>query len=348
MLFRSLLCAGIVFATIQSSPLRWLASPRSGGVMLRRLLPVAVLTPALIVWARLLGQEYGLFSTIEFGAAAIAAATIVAFSGALLWCAALLDALDRERLVGEQQISRLNAELFVKLRALEVANAELEGFSYATSHVLRAPLRAMDGFSRILEEDYGGKLDDEARRLIGVVRGNARDMSELIDEILGFLQLGRQAVEPQPLDMNRLAGAALESLRPKIGDRRIAFRIADLPSARGDPDMIGRVWLQLLDNAIKFTAPKARATIEVGASPGPRETVYFVRDNGVGFDMQFARKLFGVFNRLHGAEFSGDGMGLAIVQRVVVKHGGRVWAEGRPGHGAVFYFSLPAVEALHA
>lgn len=341
------LSTGIVFFSIEDSVLYWLASPRSGGVMLRRLLPLGILLPVLIVWLRLIGQASGLFVTSEFGAATVAVAMMVSMSCALLWCAAVLDRLDRERLSGEEQIRRLNVVLRQRVGVLEVANKELEGFSYSTSHVLRTPLRAIDGFCRILFEDYSNKLDGEGKRLLGVVRSSAQEMADLIDGILGFLRLGRDQMSIGPIDMAASVRSALQELEPKTRGRRLKIEIAPLPGAFGDAAMIQRVWTNLLDNAVKFTAPKAHALVQVGALAGDDETIYYVRDDGVGFDMQFAGKLFGVFNRLHGSEFVGNGMGLAIVQRVVSRHGGRVWAEGKPDQGATFYFSLPTKEIVY-
>ena len=342
-----LLATGIIFVGIEAGVLHWLASPRSGGVMLRRLLPLGILLPAMIVWLRLVGQAGGMFISIEFGAATVAVAMMVSVSCALLWCAAVLDRLDRERLSGEARIRRLNALLRQRVGVLEVANKELEGFSYSTSHVLRTPLRAIDGFCQILLEDYSDRLDDEGKRLLGVVRSSAQEMAELIDGILGFLRLGRDPMSVGLIDMSVSVRTALEELEPKTRGRRLKIEVASLPNAFGDAAMIQRVWTNLLDNAIKFTARKADALIEVGALASGDETVYYVRDDGVGFDMQFAGKLFGVFNRLHGSEFVGNGMGLAIVQRVVSRHGGRVWAEGKPDKGATFYFSLPTKEIVY-
>ena len=232
---------------------------------------------------------------------------------------------------------------------LEAANTELEGFSYSVSHDLRAPLRAIDGFSQILLEDYGQKLDDEGKRLLGVVRDGTVKMSRLIDDILAFSRAGRTGVNRESVDMEALVRSILaEQLAPALAGRKLAIDIGKLPAAHGDRAMLERVWSNLLDNAIKFTAPKPDARIAIGAGAGEGETVYSVRDNGVGFDMKYADKLFGVFHRLHGAEFPGTGIGLAIVKRIVGRHGGRVWAESQPGAGASFYFALPAKEASHA
>ncbi|MGQ0546479.1 MAG: GAF domain-containing protein [Betaproteobacteria bacterium] len=235
----------------------------------------------------------------------------------------------------EEQIEALNESLKRYTGQLEASNKELESFSYSVSHDLRAPLRAIDGFARMLEEDYGGRLDEEGRRLLGVVRSSSRHMGQLMDDLLDFSRLGRQELNKQDIDMPALAREAARELgaEPEIGQ---------LPAAHADRTLLRQVWLNLIGNAVKYSAKRAAPRIEVGGRDDAKESLYWVRDNGVGFDMRYARKLFGVFQRLHGAdEFPGTGVGLAIVQRVVSRHGGRVWAEGRAGEGACFYFSLP-------
>ena len=179
------------------------------------------------------------------------------------------------------------------------------------------------------------------------MRSSAREMSDLVNGILGFLRLGREELRPAPINMDDLARSALDDLKEKTDARAIDIEIEPLPDTFGDAAMIRRVWTNLLENAVKFTAPRANARIELGARAGESETIYFVRDNGVGFDMRFTAKLFGVFSRLHSSEFSGHGLGLAVVQRVVARHGGRVWAEAKPDEGATFYFSLPKQELNH-
>ncbi|TMH74316.1 MAG: GAF domain-containing protein [Betaproteobacteria bacterium] len=217
--------------------------------------------------------------------------------------------------------------------------AELESFSYSVSHDLRAPLRAIDGYARMLEEDYAGRLDAEAQRLIGVVRANARRMGQLIDDLLAFSRLSRQQPARARLDMSALACEVGHDLR---GNRPATIEVAPLPPAQADAALLRQVWTNLIGNALKYSAKKAEARVDIGAREDAGETVYWVRDNGAGFDMRYAQKLFGVFQRLHRAdEFEGTGVGLAIVQRIVARHGGRVWAEGEPGAGACFYFSLP-------
>jgi len=261
----------------------------------------------------------------------------------------LMAALDHDFELMQAQrdaIQRLNADLERRVAErtaqLETSNKELEDFTYTVSHDLRTPLRAIDGFSRILEEDYGGKLDDEARRLIGVVRENTRKMGQLIDDLLTFSRLGRNPIAATSINMEALARSALAEIGAPAAAGRARIEIHALPEAWGDPAPIKQVWTNLLSNAIKFSGKRDQPLIEVSAHDDGANAVYCVKDNGAGFDMQYYAKLFGVFQRLHGNdEFPGTGVGLAIVRRIVSRHGGRAWAEGKMGEGAAFYFSLP-------
>jgi signal transduction histidine kinase len=225
---------------------------------------------------------------------------------------------------------------------LEQTNRELEAFAYSVSHDLRAPLRAIDGFSKIVLEDYGDRLDDEGRRLLGVVRLNTERMGRMIDDILRFSRTARQEMSTREVDMEKLTREVFDELSAlEPPERRILLQVADLPFACGDQAMLRQVLVNLLSNAIKFTRPKAEARIEVGFVAGLAENEYFVRDNGVGFDGGLGTKLFATFQRLHSADqFEGTGIGLAIVKRIVTRHGGRVWAEGKVGEGAVVHFTL--------
>lgn len=221
--------------------------------------------------------------------------------------------------------------------ALEAANKELGAFSYSVSHDLRAPLRAMDGFARILVEDYGPHLDPQAQRYLHLVRDNARQMGQLVDDLLGFSRLGRQPLKKQPVAPGELVRQALAELREEQEERGIELKIGELPPCQADPALLRQVFVNLLSNALKYTRDREKAVIEVGW----REGAYFVRDNGTGFDMRYAHKLFGVFQRLHRAEeYEGTGVGLAIVQRIVHRHNGRVWAEAELDKGATFYFTI--------
>jgi PAS domain S-box-containing protein len=221
-------------------------------------------------------------------------------------------------------------------------NKELEAFTYSVSHDLRAPLRYIDGYSKILEEDYYDKLDNEGKRVIKVIMSNARRMRKLIDDLLQFAKLGRKDVSRSRLNMTQLVNAIVKEQLEQEPERRIEIKIDPLASAVGDGDMIRQVWENLISNAIKYTGKTAHAAIEISSEVNSQEVQYRIHDNGVGFDMQYAGKLFGVFQRLHKIQdFAGTGVGLAIVKRVIDRHNGRVWAEGALNKGASFYFTIP-------
>jgi signal transduction histidine kinase len=247
-----------------------------------------------------------------------------------------------DRLENQKKIDRLNAELAHQVGELAAVNKELETFSYSVSHDLRAPLRAVDGFSRVLETDYATRLDGEALRYLGRIRGNVRRMGLLIDDLLKFSRLSRKDLETRGVDMHSLVHNVVEDLS-RSRDHLPPVTIGDLPPAEGDLDLLRQVWTNLVDNAVKYSARQPEPRVEISGTSDGREVTYTVRDNGVGFDMAYADKLFGVFQRLHRQdEFEGTGVGLAIVQRVIHRHGGRIWAVAAPDQGAAFHFTLPA------
>ena len=245
----------------------------------------------------------------------------------------------RERV--EAEVRNLNVELQQRVVDLRNANQEMEAFSFSVSHDLRSPLAVIGGFSHILTEEYADKVDDEGKRCMRIIQNNTHKMGQLIDDLLGFSRLGRQAIHPVDIDMEELVRDVFAEVRMTSG-RGVHLDIQSVGPARGDAAMIRQVWANLLSNAVKFSAHNDQARVEVVGAAKDGENLYSVHDNGAGFDMEYAGRLFGVFQRLHsGEEFEGTGVGLAIVKRIVERHGGRVWGEGKVGEGATFYFTLP-------
>ncbi|HOI70815.1 MAG TPA: ATP-binding protein [Methanobacterium sp.] len=247
-----------------------------------------------------------------------------------------------ERIEKVRTLNQLNEELQMEREKLKAANQELETFAYSVSHDLKVPLRAIDGFSRILGEDYHEKLDDEGKRLIDIIRQNTKKMSQLIDDILHLSRAGRQDMMLTKIDLESLIQNAFNELKQSNKDRNIQLEIEPLPPVYGDRALLQQVISNLIANSFKFTGPRETALIEVGFQVGKKEYIFHIKDNGVGFNMKYSDKLFGLFQRLHGQdEFDGTGVGLSIVQRIIRRHGGDIWAEGKVDEGATFYFSLP-------
>lgn len=230
-----------------------------------------------------------------------------------------------------------------RTKQLEATNRELESFSYSVSHDLRAPLRAIDAFSRKLLKDMGNKLNENEKRKFNIIVDNARRMGQIIDDLLALSQLGRQAMSSSAVDMSELVRQVWEECYEPNAYRKIELKMGDLPQAIGDRGLLKQVVANLISNAVKFTKFRKDAIIEIAGSEQGNENIYYVKDNGAGFNMEYYDKLFGVFQRLHNAaEFEGTGIGLSIVSRIINRHGGRIWAEGKENEGAVFYFTIPA------
>jgi two-component system sensor histidine kinase/response regulator len=241
----------------------------------------------------------------------------------------------------EMQIKLLNASLQQNLQQIEAANKELESFSYSVSHDLRAPLRSILGYTQVLEEDYIDKLGADAKQVLGIIRQNAVRMNALINDLLEFSRLGKQELQKSEVNTEKLVEHTLQQISASTR-HEAEVRINPLMPAFADYSLLNQVWLNLLSNAIKYSSKKEKPVVEIGSHKEKNEVVFYVRDNGTGFNMEYVHKLFGVFQRLHKAEeFEGTGVGLALVQRIVNRHGGRVWAEGKINEGATFYFSLP-------
>ena len=263
----------------------------------------------------------------------------------------LRDAYDKmEARVQERTIDLLQSNLALEVeikrsseanQQLTAANQELAAFAYTIAHHLRAPLRAMNGFAGMLLEDFGAQLPPEGRKFLTRIQDGGQHMGELIDGLLAYTHLGRQPVDRQEVDMARLVREVCENLQPAANLRQLQLQVGRLPPCYGDPVLLKQAWLHLVSNAAKFTRDRQPALVEIGCEQTEGSAVYFVRDNGVGFDMRYANKLFLVFERLHGLdEFPGIGLGLAMVRRIVQRHGGRAWANAQPDRGATFYFTL--------
>jgi PAS domain S-box-containing protein len=245
-------------------------------------------------------------------------------------------------LIGYAKVTRDLTQRRRAEQALAQSNQELERFSYSVSHDLRAPLRAINGYALALFEDHAARLDDDGKRLLAVIRDSAKLGGELIDGLLNFSRVGRQALARAPVDLTALAEGVVSELRQTGGPVAVDVVLTPLPPASGDGALLRNVLVNLIGNAFKFSAKRAHPMIEIGVQRDGAEVAYYVKDNGVGFDMQYAGKLFGVFQRLHRPdEFEGTGVGLALAQRIVQRHGGRIWAEGKVDQGATFFFTLP-------
>jgi signal transduction histidine kinase len=244
------------------------------------------------------------------------------------------------------QLRAVNQELEQRVQErtqeLQTANADLEAFSYSVSHDLRAPLRAVDGFCQMFLDDFGAGIPAEGRRILDKARAGATRMNQLIEDLLRFARFSRQPLQTRSVQMNALVRRVVANFQDELQERSVELQIADLPDCVADGPLLEQVFTNLFSNALKFTAARTPARVEFGTAREAAEQVYFVKDNGVGFDMRYAERLFGVFQRLHSQkEFEGTGIGLSIVQRIIRRHGGRVWAESTPQQGATFYFSLP-------
>lgn len=254
-----------------------------------------------------------------------------------------------DRRKAEAEVHRLNSELEERVERrtmeLEATNKELESFSYSVSHDLRAPLRAVDGYAQMLEEDHGERLDDDGRRMLAIVRQEAIRMGRLIDDLLAFSKLGRNPLDATTtVDMTAMAREVAEELLGNLDRERVRLDVWPLPPVKGERALLRQVWVNLISNALKYSGGQPRSEILITGEVSANEATYRVADNGVGFDMKFSGKLFNVFQRLHRSEeFEGTGVGLAIVQRIVARHGGRVRADSKIGQGATFFFSLPAM-----
>jgi signal transduction histidine kinase len=250
-----------------------------------------------------------------------------------------------KRNLAEQNLRRANERLERRTSELSETNIELESFAYSVAHDLRAPLRQIAGYSNVLAQDHGLRLDAEGIRLLGKIVECAHKMGQLVDDLLNLSRIGRQELSIQDMSLDSLLGQVVEDFAPECAGREVEWRIGKLTSAECDPGLMKQVFVNLLSNAVKYTGMREHAVIQIGQTRQNNERVIFIRDNGVGFDMQYVGKLFGVFQRLHKArDFEGTGVGLAIAQRIIRKHGGRIWAEAELDRGATFFFTIGSPE----
>ncbi len=251
--------------------------------------------------------------------------------------------METELFLRGQELTRTNQELRASNQKLAMAMEELEGFSHSVSHDLRSPLRHMRGYSEMLLEDSSSKLSETGKRYASVIVQASQRMSSLIDNLLEFSRMGRTAMQEVLVDFDELICDVKTEMEPDLAGREIEWKIESLPAVRGDRALMIQVWTNLISNAVKYTRNRTPARIEIGCERREKEFIFHIKDNGAGFDMRYADKLFGVFQRLHRSEeFEGNGIGLANVRKIVLRHGGQTWAEGKTGEGATFYFTQPA------
>jgi signal transduction histidine kinase len=320
-----------------------LGSSTSGGVLARRLLPILIVAPVAIAWLTLLGVESGLFDA-SVAAALSAVAGIIILVVVLVGSGRAVDRLEAVRQGNDAQIRQMVQDISRQSEDLHRTNRELESFSYSVSHDLRAPIRHIAGFAELLSNHAGQRLDAKSQKYLTTIIDAAQNAGLLIDELLDFSRIGRAALHTRDLDLGEIVRDSWNNLVMERRGRDIRCEVGALPAVHADPTLIGVVITNLISNAVKYTAPRPQAVVEITAKRDGDEVTVDVRDNGVGFDMKYADKLFGVFQRLHGDEFPGTGIGLATVKRIIERHRGRIWADGKLDAGATFHFTLPAAK----
>ena len=334
-----LLSLAVVFGRPRQGFMKEITSPWAGGYLGRRLIPEVFLIPILLGWVIVLG-EWQQLSGLDFGLAIFCLGSIFLFL-MLGWRAIkALNRFDQKKDEAEKALRQANQTLEGQATQLEISNRELESFSYSVSHDLRAPLRAIGGYTQLLLEDHHPQLSDSGKEMLEIVARNAEKMTLLIDELLRFSKVGKAGIRRSTLDMEQIASETFKLLTTADNQLPI-IEISSMPSAQADYNLVTLLYQNLISNAIKYSAKKPAPRITVGADTQSPTPVYYVRDNGAGFNMQYYDKLFGVFHRLHKqTEFEGTGVGLAIAQKIVLAHEGDIWAESVPGEGATFYFTL--------
>lgn len=332
----------------QSGPMALLFSRSTGGFMARRLLPVVILVPTGAAWLRLQSQPGGYLDVITYITQLTLANAIIA-SAAVYFASKRLDGEDRKRERAEEEIRRLNLSLRRQTERLETANKGLEAFSYTVSHDLRAPLRHVNGYVEMLSHGMSGKLEGKNLHYLEVIVESVKRMGALIEDLLHFAKVERAELRTAPVDMEGLVRESIRRVEPEAQGRKVVWDVRKLPQVEADASLLEQVLVNLFSNALKYSRARAECKVEIGFSPEEGGGAFFVRDNGVGFDMAHAEKLFGVFQRMHrDSDYEGTGIGLANVRSIVQKHGGKVWADALPDRGATFFFSLRLHDGVEA
>jgi signal transduction histidine kinase len=339
---------GFLFASIgilclhrESGPMSLLFSESTGGAMARRLLPVVILVPTVAAWLRLQSRPEGPGDVIA-SITQLTLANVIIATVAVYFASKSLHGEDIKRKSAEDEILRLNLSLQRQTGRLEAANKGLEAFSFSVSHDLRAPLRHINGYVELLRRGLEGKVEKETARHLDVIGEASRRMGALIDDLLAFAKLERAQVRMAPIDMEEMVRDSIRRVEPDAGGRKVAWDVGKMPEVEADRSLLEQVLVNLLSNALKYSSKRPETRVEIGFAPEKSgRGAFYVRDNGVGFDMQYADNLFGVFQRMHkDTEYEGTGIGLANVRSIVNKHGGKVWAEAEPDRGATFFFTL--------
>ena len=336
-----IVCLGLLFSRPDQGIMATFTSPLLGGVMARRLLPSIIAILLVIGFIRIIGERLGLYDVATGVAITIISAIIIL--SFLIWKSAdSLNQIDLEAIKTKENLEFSNKKLEIQSNQLKDANDELESFAFSISHDLRTPLRAIDGYSRVLLNRYEDKLDDQGKRFLNNVRDNTNRMAHLIDDILSLSRAGRTELKKTDVNMESLIKNVFKELRPTTDRQEVKLKVNSLPVAYGDLTAMNQILTNLISNSIKFTEHKENPIIEIGAEKGKNETIYYIKDNGAGFNMKYYNKLFDLFQRLHSQkEFEGTGVGLAIVKRLLYRQGGSIWAEGKVNNGATFFFTLP-------
>ena len=339
-----IICLGLLFLRPDQGIMGTFTSSLIGGVMARRLLPPTILILLIIGIIRIIGENLGLYDVATGVTITIISAVIIL--SFLIWKSAeSLNQIDLEARKTKEKLELSNKTLEKQTKQLKDANDELESFAFSISHDLRTPLRAIDGYSRVLLKRYEDKLDDQGKRFLHNVRDNTNRMAHLIDDILALSRAGRTELKKSNVDMEALIKHVFKELKPTAEGREVQLKVHSLPLVYSDRTAMHQILTNLISNSIKFTEHKENPIIEIGAEKGKTETTYYLKDNGAGFNMKYYNKLFDLFQRLHSQkEFEGTGVGLAIVKRLLNRQGGRIWAESKVNKGATFFFTLPNKE----